>query len=40
MDVVGCVMVAWVLLVGWNGVWWCGCVVEWMVVGVDLYLSE
>ena len=40
MDVIGCVMVVWVLLVGWSGVWQCRCVVEWMVDGVDLYLSE
>ena len=40
MDVDGCVMVVWVLLVDWNGVWYCRWVVEWLVDGVNLYLSE
>ena len=40
MDVVGCVMVVYILLGGWSGVWKCGCVVEWMVDDVDLYLSK
>ena len=34
MDVVGCVIVVYILLDGWSGVWKCGCVVEWMVDGV------
>ena len=34
MDVVGCVVVVYILLDGWGGVWKCGCVVEWMVDGV------
>ena len=40
MDVAGCVMVVYILLDGWSGVCKCGCVVEWMVDDVDLYLNK